>query len=505
MSIKLKVFILITIFVSSMLLSTTATYVAISSQKNDARIINMTGKLRMLSQKIAMEALRISLQGFKGEATGAEKKRLRDTAALFDSGLRILKDGGLAENIPGERVVLTGSKGKARELLETVDIIWRGVGKELAVLTNPGTQTTDPNFISALNFILNENIALLRAADTTTNFFELKSKEKMAALRYIQIFSYLLILFLASMCWLYTRSGIVHPLTKLTSVVKKMANGDLLARSDISSDDEIGETAGYINRMAEELLQKGKALKDADAKLQLKKVKLIEALHIKSEFLAMVNHELKTPLTSILGFSHMLLDEDVNNLTDRQKLEISQIISSGEELLARINDLLDFSSLEARLSTLQFKEIDLSAMVDEIIGRVRSTCHSRNILLLKEIEKGLTALADEAKLRQIIMILLSNAVKFTKEGRIIVSAGRAKSDRCLINLAISDTGIGIGKKDASIIFEPFRQADGSNTRRYGGMGLGLAIAKRLVEMHGGEITFESRVGKGTTFYITLPA
>ena len=225
----------------------------------------------------------------------------------------------------------------------------------------------------------------------------------------------------------------------------------------------------------------------------------------KSEFLAMMSHEIRTPLNGILGFSQLLLDDPT--LQGEQRDFVNTIYSSGTALLGIINDILDFSKIEAGKMELESIDFDLVSVVESI----------GDVLGPKAAEKGLELMCyvdpevptrlrgDPGRLRQMLLNLAGNAVKFTEEGEVIVRARlvRESKNTATIRFEVKDTGIGIPKDRLSIIFDRFTQVDATTTRRYGGTGLGLAIVKRFVEMMGGEIGVESEVGKGSTFHFTI--
>jgi|GEM_PF-542973 len=244
------------------------------------------------------------------------------------------------------------------------------------------------------------------------------------------------------------------------------------------------------------------------AENQLREAKEIAeaANRAKSEFLANVSHEIRTPMNSVLGFSE-ILSETVDNPT--QQKYIDAITSSGKNLLNLINDILDLSKIEAGRLELEYQPVNIHNILDEI----------RNIFSLKIEEKELNftldidpqipnaLLMDEIRLRQILLNLVGNAVKFTDEGGVTVSARQLNKDNDQktvdLHLSVKDTGVGIPKDQQHQIFESFRQQSGQSSRKYGGTGLGLAISKRLVEKMGGELSLESKVGKGSSFNIVM--
>jgi signal transduction histidine kinase len=223
----------------------------------------------------------------------------------------------------------------------------------------------------------------------------------------------------------------------------------------------------------------------------------------KSEFLANMSHELRTPLNAIMGFSEVLLERMFGELNEKQAEFLQDVLSSGRHLLSLINDILDLSKVEAGRMELQLAPFDLSLAVGSAVSFIRERAARHGISLsLTDDDSLSTFVADERKVRQILLNLLSNAVKFTPDnGRIEVSARRVR-DRA--EISVSDTGIGIAPEDQEVVFEEFRQVGTQHMQKREGTGLGLALAKRFVELHGGTISVQSEVGKGSTFTFTLP-
>ena len=244
-------------------------------------------------------------------------------------------------------------------------------------------------------------------------------------------------------------------------------------------------------------------LREANEKLIDSNIKIKEGDRLKSEFMANMSHELRTPLNAVIGFSEVLLDGIDGEISDVQKIDVTHIHDSGAHLLEIINDILDLSKIEAGKMELMREEVDLNAVIAGVAPVARTLIKGKDIIFMTQIDENLpTVIADSKRLKQIILNLLSNAAKFTEEGEIVIKAGPAEDGYFVIS--VRDTGIGIKGEDMPKVFEKFRQIDMSSTRNKGGTGLGMAITKRLVEMHGGTIALDSRVGAGTTFSVKLP-
>jgi len=223
----------------------------------------------------------------------------------------------------------------------------------------------------------------------------------------------------------------------------------------------------------------------------------------KSQFLASMSHELRTPLNAILGFSELLGDDRSDRFDEATRTRfLSQIHSSGQHLLQLINDILDLSKVEAGQMELQLQTVELGSLTDEVRSSVEPLARSKTITLFTEPSPELRLVADAGKVRQMLLNLVSNAIKFTPAGgRIQIRRRRVDS---WVEIAVSDNGIGIAEADLGRLFTEFHQLDSGLGRRQEGTGLGLALTKRFAELHGGRVSVESEPGKGSTFTLRLP-
>jgi len=222
----------------------------------------------------------------------------------------------------------------------------------------------------------------------------------------------------------------------------------------------------------------------------------------KSEFLANMSHELRTPLNAIIGFSEVLSERMFGEINQKQSEYLGDILESGRHLLSLINDILDLSKIEAGRMELEPSDFNLPGAIENTLVLIRERAQRRGIALERTIDGRLgTIHADERKVKQVLLNLLSNALKFTPEGgRIDVLAGIRDG---VAEIAVKDTGVGIAPEDQESVFEEFRQV-GVASKKVEGTGLGLAISRKFIELHGGKIWVKSQIGKGSTFTFTLP-
>jgi signal transduction histidine kinase len=230
--------------------------------------------------------------------------------------------------------------------------------------------------------------------------------------------------------------------------------------------------------------------------------KLADASEHKSRFLANVNHELRTPLSSIIGYARLLHRGTEGQISSLQRENLDDLLRNAERLLGLIDGLLDFAKIEAGKMDVHIEPVRVEEMIQTTVATVEPMLDGSSVRLVRDVPPSMAPLAtDPEKLRQIILNLLGNSVKFTDQGEIRISACQENGH---FKLAVADTGIGIEKADMDRIFEEFDRGRLQNDGNYRGSGLGLAIVKRLVELLGGSVVVESEVGKGSTFTVTLP-
>jgi signal transduction histidine kinase len=216
-----------------------------------------------------------------------------------------------------------------------------------------------------------------------------------------------------------------------------------------------------------------------------------------------MSHELRTPLNAIIGFSEVMLERLFGEVNEKQEEYLQDILSSGRHLLSLINDILDLAKIEAGRMELEAGDFDLPQAIDNTLVLIRERAMRRGITVERSVDPALGEInGDERKVKQVLLNLLSNAVKFTPEGgRIEVRAAVADGTA---EISVTDTGVGIAPEDQEAVFEEFRQVGTDYARKHEGTGLGLALARKFVELHGGKIWVKSQVGQGSTFTFAIP-
>ncbi len=310
------------------------------------------------------------------------------------------------------------------------------------------------------------------------------------------------------------RYVIVKPLAHLRDVSDEIGRGIYSRRAEIHTNDEFEDLGRSFNQMLRHFVDTQNEIRRANESLDAKvdeqaklNLQLYEMNQMKSEFLANMSHELRTPLNSIIGFSDVL--KGIDSLNDKQKRYVQNIGRSGRILLEMINEILDLAKMESGKMELQPTEFSIEAIVHAQCDLVRSLSEEKNIDLDLVCDPNLPLMfQDQGKIQQVLTNLLSNAIKFTPEGgRICVEVQRSPQEQLIIR--VTDTGVGIPEEDRDIIFEKFRQGTSQKTgdnlsREFTGTGLGLSIVKELCKLLGGEITFTSELGTGSSFVVTVP-
>ena len=451
------------------------------------------------------------LEGSLGEIKNKIDRKLSEYESFGTSGLEVLLYE-LTASLPEywdvqARVVSLSMEGK-RDLAIT---LIQGDGNVKFAAT-----------MNALKKLINEESNTAFSAYQTIKTFA-------SMIIVVTLIFTVLAIFVAGGMWLATTRSIVVPIRAIEESAKMIAGGDLSQRVPVMTQDELGSLAGEFNQMAENIEehnatleervnQRTAQLKSAHHETEAQKeelertnVELVHANEMKSQFLANVSHEFRTPLNSIIGFSELLKEKSFGELNTKQLEYLDYIRSSGSNLLSLINNILDISRMEVGNMELEPDDFSFSEILGETLSIIRPLAHKRNITINTKTSPASPIIrADRAKFKQILLNLISNAVKFNVDGGSVDVDWEIREEPSgmvmehVLIFSVKDSGIGIGADDLERIFKEFEQVDSSISREYDGSGLGLALTERLVKLHKGKIWVESKPDEGSTFSVKLP-
>ncbi len=449
----------------------------------------------------------------EGSLIGSQKNELISTMDQMDQWIQVYQELALPEAVPLSVEFTDRLQVQQREVIrnsfELLRLKEQQVSNQLLDEATDKLNVSQSTLTTIINDAINEEIALIQRNEKA-------SEQLIDSVSLTNILTGIFTLSLTVILGLVTARSITTPLNQLTAGMnqfiettegqsvdqgsnrsiyqKALQDIGTTVQSETIRQDEIGTLANAFNFMTNQI-------SSLVGSLQAAKEEAEEANRLKSKFLSNMSHELRTPLNAIINMAGFVLDGMFGDVNEAQIDALEKTVDSGQHLLSLINDVLDLTKIESGMMNIVFEHVELNSMFDSISATGKGLVKDNDLEFISNIEPNLPQIiGDKRKIRQIFLNLISNSIKYTNEGKVTLEA-EEKDDGVLV--CVSDTGIGIASEDYDLIFQEFRQAK-NTPNNVVSTGLGLPITKQLVEMHGGRIWFESKLGEGSNFYIFLP-
>ena len=436
----------------------------------------------------------------------------------FTAMALLLRDESTVENILRENNRFSNTlarleKAAQPEEVQLIQRIRAAQGDALTTVADIANFVRDGKIDDAMRLQLNKEYPLYLQIEGLVNQLVQREREKMDRLRasvaaanrktlILMASSAAALILLALLLGFVISWSFILPVQEAHGFLSQVAKGNFGATINVPNRDEFGALADHMNHMSRELQRLSESQHRGSHELQRLNEQLQQASKAKSDFLANMSHELRTPMNAILGFVEMVLDEIYGDVPAHLKEPLTDIQTNGKHLLRLINDVLDLSKIEAGRMELVLGEYSVQEVVETVRASLQSLALEKGLGFVAAAQEDIPlAFGDGRRITQCLTNLVGNALKFSKNGRVAVWMEQQEEN---LLYRVSDTGISIPKNELENIFNEFQQVDMAMTREFAGTGLGLNITKKFVEMHGGRIWVESELGKGSTFFFSIP-
>lgn len=500
-SIRAKVGLLVFSWTALLLLGQSVTGYLSSLNRGDAELLNHVAVLRMLPLRLSLHANSIIL---RDPAAEISRSLMEHDINTYETTLSILEATGpvSAQSIFLDPMFLNRrlferqlDEARIRDGVATIRSEWN--------LRKPFFRSLLGNANAAETYeVMEAQEELIDRSNRLSETIEIIMNEKLELIRWVNLLSIVAGLLLAGLFYFSLGKMIIHPVKRLKQATQLFTEGNRTVRADLQSDDELGNLSSTFNEFIVTVTRQEEELRLRFLEAMKNNQELERASKMKSQFLARMSHELRAPMNSIIGYSEVLLDELDGELNEEQKTDVRSVLKASEHLLRLINEILDLSKIEAGHMKVVLEAVRIRDVIRDVEATAEPLLRAKSLSwTVYGIEEDVTVRADRDRLRQMLLNLVSNAIKFTEKGGLTL---RIEKDETKGIIEVEDTGIGIPEGEVERVFEEFHQVDGASNRRHGGTGLGLAIVRKFAELMNGRVSCRSAVEVGSVFRMELP-
>lgn len=459
---------------------------------SDTRRLQVASRQRARVLAVAAESLQYIRDGGAGRLAG-----IRSALSDFEAALDAIEEGDEEQGL-----VPTTDPGTLEALARVRDAFARYRQTLDSDLETWAQLDRDVVSASYRQLVVERALSVEAGMGEVTAALTAETAASLERLNTAQLVAVIALVILLGISVFEVNRHVLAPMPIMSRALNSVAAGNLTARVRLAADSEFARVADAFNSMVKELEKARTIIGQKQLEIEAKNAELEKASRMKSEFLATMSHELRTPMNAIMGYTSLMRRGIYGETSDEQQKALAGIAETSSALLGLINDVLDITKVEAGLISMNHAEFDVNELAGDLMETMKPLATGKSLEMKIEPAPGAVRIrSDRARVRQILLNLLGNAVKFTDKGGILL---KVRSNGQGVSWSVTDTGIGIRGEDIEAVFETFRQLDSADTRSQGGTGLGLSISRKLARALGGDIAVESAEGRGSTFTLELP-